>query len=493
MFVRTTEDRMSRPKLCVTVTAATTAELCARRDQVVHADLIELRLDSVRDPDAAAALAGRRTPVLVTCRPTWEGGGFTGTEAERLSVLHEAVRAGAEYVDVEWRASHAELIRQSAGRGVVVSMHDFSGVPDDLGGMARAMRATGAEVIKLAVTAHSLSDSVPLLDLAAQDEGQKVLLAMGEAGFPTRVLADRFGSAWTYAGDGVASGQVSAARLRGEFGFGGIGAETKIYGVLGRPVSHSLSPAMHNAAFRATGIDGVYLPLAASTFDDFRAFADRMDIAGVSVTAPFKIQAFELASQCDAAGHQTHAINTLRREGGRWHGRNTDVDGFLAPLRGVVDLSSARVTVLGAGGAARAAALALASAGAAVTIAARRRPQARAVAELTGASVGDFPPLPGRWDVLVNATSVGTAPDVDESPLPADHPLDGTLVYDLVYNPQTTRLLADAARAGCRTLGGLDMLVAQAQAQFEWWTGQRPADHVMRAAALARLEATEPR
>lgn len=484
---------MGTAKLCVTVTADTTAELRARRDRVTNADLIELRLDSVLDPDAAGALEGRRTPVIVTCRPAWEGGWFKGSEEERLGILRDALRGGAEYVDVEWRASHADLIRASSGRGVVLSMHDFSGVPADLPGLARAMQATGAEVVKLAVTAQALSDTLALFDLPRRDGSPMVLLAMGDVGFPTRVLASRFGSAWTYAGDGVAPGQVSADRLCGEFGYGAISASARVYGILGRPVSHSLSPAMHNAAFRAAGLDAVYLPLAAASFDDFRAFAGRIGIAGVSVTAPFKLEAFALAADCDAAGRHTRAINTLRRDGGGWSGRNTDVEGFLAPLRATIDLSSARVTVLGAGGAARAAAFALASTGAKVTIAARRRAQAREVAELTGASVGDFPPPGGSWDVLVNATPVGTAPAAGESPLPDGHPLDGALVYDLVYNPPTTRLMADAARAGCRTLGGLDMLVAQAQSQFDWWTGQRPADDVMRAAALARLAATEPR
>ena len=149
----------------------------------------------------------------------------------------------------------------------------------------------------------------------------------------------------------------------------------------------------------------------------------------------------------------------------------------------------ARATILGAGGAARSVSVALASAGMRVTIAARRPEQAQAVAALTGAAVSPWPPDPASWDLLVNATPVGTSPNAGASPLPDGYRFHGGgLVYDLVYNPPQTKLLADAARAGCRTIGGLDMLVAQAQAQFEWWTGQRPADRVMRDAALARLQ-----
>ena len=250
---------------------------------------------------------------------------------------------------------------------------------------------------------------------------------------------------------------------------------------------------MHNAAFRAAGIDAVYLPLAAADFDDFLAFGDAMDVAGVSVTAPFKVAAFDRADDRDAVSQRIGSVNTLRRLGSTWVGCNTDVAGFLAPLKAAIRIKGQRVTVMGAGGAARSVAMALASGGAHTTVAARRKDQAEAVSALTGATAGDWPPAIGSWDVLVNTTPVGATPATDRSPLPDGYQFDGSLVYDLIYNPRRTRLLADAARAGCRTLGGLDMLVAQAQAQYEWWTDLRPADRVMRDAAVARLDEMEPR
>jgi shikimate dehydrogenase len=178
-------------------------------------------------------------------------------------------------------------------------------------------------------------------------------------------------------------------------------------------------------------------------------------------------------------------VNTLRMRDGRWEGRNTDAAGFMAPLAAQA-LAGRRATVLGAGGAARSVALALGRAGAQVTIAARRPEPAAEVAARAGAAVASWPPAPGSWDLLVNATPIGTWPEVDRSPL-APGSLDGQLVYDLVYNPPRTRLLADAAAHGCEVIGGLDMLVAQAAAQFTWWTGAPSPDPVMRAAALARL------
>lgn len=479
---------MRPAKLCVTVTAATTAELCALRDQVVDADLVELRLDTVSDPDVAGALAGRIKPVIVTCRPTSEGGHFKGSEEERRSILREAIDLGAEYVDLEWRGSCADLSAITEGRRIVLSHHDFAGVPSDLHAMTDAMLRSGAEVVKVAVTASGLRDNLTLRELGRDADRPMSLIAMGEAGLPSRVLAAWIGSCWTYAGNGAAPGQVPARVMRDEFRFSSITAQTAVYGVLGKPVSHSMSPAMHNAALRAVGIDAVYLPLAASSFDDFLAFAREVKLAGVSVTAPFKVDAFDAANECDAVSRRVQSVNTLRRDGDRWLGCNTDVAGFLAALEARRSLKDIRATVLGAGGAARSVSIALSSSGAHVTIAARRLEQARSVAALTGSAITTWPPAPGSWDVLVNATPLGTADD-GVSPLPADYPFhkDG-VVYDLVYNPPHTRLLRDAAAAGCRTIGGLEMLVAQAQAQFEWWTGRRPSDRVMREAALARLQ-----
>src|SRR6188508_1864945 len=147
---------MRPAKLCVTVTADTTAELRTRRDQVVDAEMVELRLDTVKDPSAAAALEGRKQPVIITCRPKSQGGHFAGSEEERRSILAEALSLGAEYVDLEWKSTCADLINLTGGRNVIVSHHDFAGMPADLDEMSRQMLGSGAAVVKLAATAHSL-------------------------------------------------------------------------------------------------------------------------------------------------------------------------------------------------------------------------------------------------------------------------------------------------------------------------------------------------
>ena len=476
-----------KAKLCATVVGATTDELRANRDQADGADLVELRLDFVQRPDVAGALADRRCPVVVTCRPTWEGGQFNGSEEDRRGLLAEALELGAEYVDLEWQAGFDDLIKSRQGRQIVLSTHDFEGLPRDLVDRYHAMRSTGAEIVKVAVRPDTLSASLALRDLEPTEaEAPRVLVAMGVAGVPSRVLPDRYGSCWTYAGAGVAPGQVDLERMLGEFRVKEISETTELYGILGTPLEHSLSPAMHNAGFTATARDAVYLPFEASDVDDFARFVRAFQVRGVSVTAPHKQSIMAHLAEADGMSRHVGAVNTVRMHEDAWIGCNTDVPGFLEPLAGWFSLGGCRATVLGAGGAARGVAVALASQGATVTVCARDAAKAGAVARLVDGAVGTLPPGEGSWDLLVNTTPIGTYPAVEATPMP-DGVFDGRLVYDLVYNPRVTRLLADAKAAGCDTVGGMGMLVAQAVGQFEWWTGMRPTRTSFEDAAESRL------
>jgi 3-dehydroquinate dehydratase / shikimate dehydrogenase len=512
----------SQPLLCDVIAAPTMAELRARRTAVEQAgppggagaDLIELRLDTVDRPDVAEALQGRRRPVLVTCRAAWEGGHFKGSEEERQQILRDALDAGAEYVDIEWKAQGVDRwLRPEDRPRVVLSFHDFERMPADLAGVVREMRATGSGVVKVAARSKALRDLLPLLDVGrahaasggdaiAGANQRLVLIAMGMTGVASRILAAHFRSCWTYAGSEVAPGQIDASRLLDEFRFRSITPRTQVYAVVGHPIAHSISPAMHNAAFAAEGIDAVYIPCEAADIDDFFALAEALPIVGSSVTAPFKLDAYQRSEAVDDDVKQVGAANTLRHKatanGSGWESRNTDVAGFMAPLHARLTLRGARAAILGTGGAARAVVAGLGAAGAIVTVHARNTAAGEEVAALANGSVrawgGPSDSLElAAWDLLVNTTPIGTFPAVSETPVeslarvPVGQ-LKGRVAYDLVYNPRPTRLLREAAAAGCATLDGLDMLVEQAARQFEWWTGRRPSTEVMRAAAERRLE-----
>jgi 3-dehydroquinate dehydratase / shikimate dehydrogenase len=474
--------------LVETVTGRTMAELLAARDKANMGDMVELRLDGVADLDVAAALRGRSRPAIVTCRPEWEGGAFDGSEDDRRAILAQALTCGADYVDVESRARFDDLITLQPDR-IVLSSHDFNGVPPDLDDRVRRMRAVGTVLIKVAITAATLTDTLPLLRVAKG--GRAIVIAMGEAGVPSRLLASRYGSVWSYAGNGVAPGQIPASRMIEDFLFRRVGTATRLFGIVSTNALHSFSPFMHNAALCAAGIDAVYVPLRAADFDDFIVFAKALDIEGASVTIPYKGDALRAASRVDDLTRRVGAANTIRRCDGGWEATNTDVHGFLAPLETAygAPLTAVRAAVLGAGGAARAVIVALRSRGAIVSVHARRNEQADALARAFGVNAGAWPPPAGSWDLLVNCTPLGGVGASDASPIPADL-LTGRFVYDLTYGAQESALVRDARAVGCGALDGLPMLIAQAERQFEWWTGQKPIPGVMAEAIKRRLERT---
>jgi 3-dehydroquinate dehydratase / shikimate dehydrogenase len=478
---------MREPLVCLTAAARSVDELRRQCDRAEGADLVELRLDYLDRPESGiAAVHDRRRPVIVTCRPAWEGGQFRGSEEERHRVLAEALTAGAEFVDVEAQAGFLpDLMRCRRGRGIVMSAHFFGAPPADLEARVERMRESGAEVIKVAVEVQNLTETLRLFHLADRfSDGNApahVFVAMGEPGIPSRVLAARLRNRWTYAGESVAPGQLPLPKLLGDCQFRRIRPDAAIYGVVGNPVSHSLSPRMHNAGFAARDINAAYVPLHAATAEDFATYGREFGVSGVSITAPFKVSLMRHVDRIDPIAQRVGAINTIVVQDGRWSGTNTDVHGFLTPLAGRLALKGIRASILGAGGAARSVAIALADQGARVTVCARRPEAARAIADLVGGQVGDFPPRAGSWDVLANAIPPSDPP---ANPI-AGAPLDGEIVFDLVYVPRETPLLADARADGCLTIGGIEMLIAQAERQFELWTGEAPPAGLFAAAASA--------
>lgn len=477
---------MPTTRIVHTVTASDMTSLRQGREQATGADLVELRLDGVRDVDVAGALQGRTRPVIVTCRPVWEGGAFDGDEGTRRRLLNEAVALGAEFVDVERRATWRPDRRASSTQ-LILSDHDFNEVPRDLSARVASMRAEQADVVKIAAMPQCAADCLTLSH-AAGGQPATVIIGMGVFGRITRVLPSRFGSCWTFGG-AAAPGQFSVDELSRQFHVRDVSADTEVYGVTGRPLDHSASPAMHNAAFQAMGRDAVYVPLEAVSVDDARVVAEALGLRGLSVTAPFK-RGWPLreAEYDDEASRRLGTINTLKRTDAGWLGRNVDGDGFLDPLdaRGVA-LRGSRVVVLGAGGAARAVARALLTRGARVALSARRPAAAETLAAALDAEVAAWPPR-GQWDMLVNATPVGTWPDEAAAPVTFGD-LAAAVVYDLVYNPEDTALIRAARAAGAQVIGGLGMLVGQAVRQSAWWTAQTPSAAVMAAAARAWVAA----
>ncbi len=476
-----------------------------------RARLLELRLDALGSMSEILRLLERiarrplRVPWIATCRPRAQGGGFDAGPSAQMAVLALAARAGCSWIDVDAGTleSFPPLLRRAVLPPVprIVSWHDFERTPP-LEALHGRLARLGADWVKIAVTPRTQGDNLKLLAMTRRHRRRVISVAMGTRGLPGRVLALAAGSALTYAasegGRASALAQPTVGELREVYRAHRLNARTRVYGLVGSPVAHSLSPAMHNAAFQRARMNAVYLPFEARTPRELLECLNPLRIAGLSVTHPHKEAILRHLDAIDPLAESIGAVNTVvvrglsrgrnPRGGGKLYGYDTDYVGVLRTLQRHVSLEGARVLLVGAGGAARACAFALATAGAFISVTARRPAAARKLARAVG---GEALPRPAirrrRFEAIINCTPVGQAPDAEASPLRAEE-LNCRVVFDLVYNPRETKLLRLARRRGIRTVPGWQMLVEQGAAQFEIWTGLRAPLPVMRRAVLRGLK-----
>jgi len=480
--------------LCVALTEETTGALIERMAALAGlADLFEIRADRVLDLDLLALLRARTRPLILTCRCVSQGGSWPDDDPRRRLTLLEGVKRGFDYVDVEADSGFYEVIGEKAGRGLILSHHDITSTPRDLDGLYARLCDMGADIVKIAVTPGSVADVGRLLECAARAArggGPPLLaLALGDMGAITRVAAGRYGAPFTFAspeaGAEAAPGQIPVAAMAGLFRARTVTASTRVYGILGRDVSRSFSPALHNPAFQACGLDAVYVTLQAEALAPFLDALPALGLSGFSVTQPYKVEILPFLDTVDAAAAACGSVNTVICEEGRLSGATTDGAGVVGPLRRRLELHGARVMIVGAGGAARSAAFALRAAGARVTVVARDAARAGAVATAASCAHGALADLARyQWDVLINATPVGSHAQPGVSPVPEELHRPGTVVFDMVYDPLETPLLRQAQQRGCSIVDGLEMLLAQAALQFEAWTGQPAPMDAMKSAAL---------
>ncbi len=474
-------------RVCVAIREASNALAVEAVPRAMEwADLVEVRADYIPDLDLQRLLHKKPGPILFTLRSSQEGGEFAGAERDRLETIVDAARLGADYVDVEYSSFWQAVLDKVSRQRVVLSYHNFEETPEDLEPLLQSMASTGAGIIKIATRARSLADNLRIARILAWAAPRNIrlcALAMGREGIPSRVLGPLWGSWMTFASmpgsSGTADGQIPADELIRRYRIREIGASTRLYGVLGKPLGHTLSPTVHNAAFAARRLDAVYLPMEGTGLDDFLKFHSSFPVSGMSVTIPYKEEAYARAGSLSVEADETGAVNTLVLKESGWHGENTDVEGFLHPLRRRLHIGRMRAVVLGAGGAARAVVCALRSQGASVCVVARNPQKAQQLAERFQSEYRRWDQLGSLcWDLLVNTTPLGMYPEVNQTPIPAEL-LTGKWVYDLVYNPRQTRLLKDAAARGCSTISGTEMFIGQALKQQQLWCGSLPPDGVM--------------
>ncbi len=512
--------------LCVAIFVTSVEQ--AKRDMATAleagADMVELRVDLLRDPEDLHRLwSDAMLPCVVTCRPTWEGGQSDLMDGERLDLLNRVLTPGPnglvnDYVDIELVTARRNALYRHPER-MIVSSHDFTGRPTLLNKTLKQLYESPAAIAKIVWTARTIRDNLEVFEILQQRQKPTIALCMGEAGLISRVLAKKFGGFLTFASleesAGTAPGQISIHDMKRLYRWDAINAKTKVYGVVAQPVAHSMSPAVHNAAFDATDYDGVYLPLLVNAgYESFKAFMESfvhfggLDLCGLSVTLPHKENALrylkDKGAEVEPLADRIGAVNTIVIDRAQptpvLRGINTDYAAILDSITDKLhitrdDLPGYRIAVIGAGGTGRTAVAALAHCGATVVVYNRTRDRADALAaEFNGKRgkvvAADMEKLcDSCCQVYVNTTSVGMHPDVDASAFGEKPPkfTPDTLAFDTVYNPPLTKLLRQAQSAGAQTVGGIEMFVRQAAAQFEAWTGVKAPADTMRKIVEQRL------
>jgi 3-dehydroquinate dehydratase / shikimate dehydrogenase len=489
-------------KVCVAITGDNAAELLERAEALYRDNsLLEFRLDYLAKPLTAipklkAFLAEHpEVTAIATCRREANGGKFPGNNVAELEVLQKAASAGFHLVDVELQTAEQvkpqelDKLRQR-GAALILSYHDFM-TTKDLDGIFERMRPLEPEFIKIVSTARHLTDNVAMIRFLerARDKANVVGICMGEQGIISRILGPRSGSIFTFAsvasGEETAPGQISAATLLGLYRIDQLDLATKVYGVAGNPVAHSLSPAMLNAAFRRERVNSVYLPLQTSGMNDLLTLIREVPIAGLSVTMPFKQDILKHLQKTDPLSERIGACNTVVRSAeGKLYGFNTDVAAVVRPLEKRLALKGAKILVIGAGGAARAAVFGLQEKGAEIHILNRTVPTAQKLArEAKAKTVKREQMAKSSFDVIINATPVGMRAGKQKlaQTLLEPNEINARLVFDLVYNPIDTPLIKAAREKGIPVVTGVEMFVHQGARQFEIWTGKpAPEEEMLR-------------
>lgn len=461
-----------------------------------YADMFEFRLDLISGLNLSALMNSAQTPVIATCRPAWEGGSFTGSEVERVNMLISASVLGADFVDLELHAQRAireEFLRRRGDSQVIISHHVPADKDFNVKSLYHRLRETGADVVKMAFTATDASDNrkaIEFLTLAGADKQAAIAIAMGEAGEPSRVLYRKFGGWATYAssenGAGSAPGQIPASMMKKVYRTHTITTRTKIYGVIGNPLKQSKGIFVHNEMFRRAEVNAVYCRFVVVDLPKFMR-----DIApilqGFSVTTPHKQDILFQLERLEPAARKIGAVNTVVRRSGILTGSNSDADAALDAIETVEPVKGKTMLVIGSGGAARAIVYEALRRDAHVVLANRTAEKAQRLAQEFRARTVAMEEIDSlKFDILVNATSIGMVPNVDATPVPPEI-LRGKIVFDAVYNPPMTRLLTEATAAGATVISGVEMYLNQAAKQAALFSGKRPDPVVMRRILLTHL------
>ncbi|KAK6803546.1 hypothetical protein RDI58_001330 [Solanum bulbocastanum] len=494
--------RKNQTLICAPIMADSVDQMLIlmQKAKISGADLVEVRVDSLKSfnprPDIDTLIKQCPLPTLFTYRPTWEGGQYAGDEMSRLDALQLAMELGADYIDVELKAidkfNNALHGNKSAKCKLIVSSHNYESTPsaEDLGNLVAKIQASGADIVKFATTAQDITDVARVFQITVHSQVPIIAMVMGEKGLMSRILCPKFGGYLTFGtlevGKVSAPGQPTVEDLLNLYNFRQLGPDTKIFGIIGKPVSHSKSPLLYNESFRSVGFNGVFMHLLVDDIANFFRTYSSLDFAGFSCTIPHKEAALDCCAEIDPTAKAIGAVNCIiRRPDGKLFGCNTDYIGAISAIEEGLQGSQPSISgsplagklfvVIGAGGAGKAIAYGAKEKGARVVIANRTYERARELAIVVGADALSLDELsnfhPENDMILANTTSIGMQPKVDDTPISKEALKHYSLVFDAVYTPKITRLLREAQESGAKIVTGVEMFIGQAYEQYERFTG----------------------
>jgi shikimate dehydrogenase/3-dehydroquinate dehydratase type I len=456
-----------------------------------RADLVEIRfdlMDSISEDLSPFEELG--VPTIATLRIEEQGGRFTGTPEQRLAFFERAV----EHFDLIDLELGSQILPDLRGRGarIICSSHHF-----DPGASVKEildlLEKEDCDLVKGAFMVNSISDlhAILVASRVLMERGKDfILIGMGELGAITRIRTCELGCSFTYAslekGKEAAPGQLDLMTLRGL-------SRGMITGITGYPLSHSLSPELHQAAFEHLDISGSYLkfPADPGELDKLLEIMRELRIRGINVTIPHKESIIPLLDEVDDTARRVGAVNTVVNQDGRLVGLNTDIDGVAGTFSSAgISPKEKRALILGAGGAAKACCAFLAESGTSLSVVNRSRERAEKLAEqFPGTDVlSKEEALKAEFDIVINCTPLGMKGFPDELPIDPGIFHEGQFVMDAIYNPPKTRFLVEAERKGALTRSGIEMLIYQALSAFEVWTGLSPPYEVMARVIREELE-----
>ncbi|MBI2654647.1 shikimate dehydrogenase [Candidatus Woesearchaeota archaeon] len=468
--------------------------------KIKDADLIELRLDYIKNLDDKKLknlIKNCRKPVIATCRKKSEGGFFSGSENERINILKNAVKLGADYVDIEYSSDKnviKDIIKNKTK--AIVSCHDFKQTPSNLGDIYNNIKKLNPDLIKIVTYANSVTDNFKIFDLikTANEENKKIIaFCMGSYGQFSRILSAILGSQITYSsieeGKESADCQLTMNEMVNYYRIKKLNKNTKVVGLIGNPVEHSWSHIIHNSAFDKLNINAVYLKFQVDKLKKFIEYMKPLNLIGFSVTIPHKVEIMMYIDGLDKQAKGIGAVNTLVVKNGKLIGYNTDCPGAIRALKQKTELKNKNAVVLGAGGAARAMVYGLIENKSNVTILNRTVEKAKLLADYFKCDYGSLDDLKDiDYDILINTTSVGMYPKANELPIGKNSIKNNKIVFDMVFNPFKTKLLVEAEKRNCTIINGFEMLIYGALLQFKLWTGKDAPEQLMRQKVMEFLK-----